>query len=184
ILEKNLRRRGLMVERNAELMALDRNDAGVSARVRFGGAQIEEIRCDYLLGCDGAHSTVRHLLGMPFRGGSYSEAVLLADVQVEGSFEKDEALAFLHPNGLTLLFPMPEGRHRLVAPDPLPQWGVEPTLDQCQSLINTRGLGHLCLTDPRWTSTFWISHRRVDHFRQGRVLLAGDGEGNFFSYRC
>jgi len=100
--------------------------------------------------------------------------VLLADIRLQGDVEKDEAQAFLDPKGLTLLFPMPEGRYRLVAPDPPPQWGVEPTLDQCQSLINARGLDRLRLTDLLWTSTFRISHRKVDHFRQGRVFLAGD----------
>src|SRR5262249_46106290 len=142
--------------------------------IRIDGSQIEESRYDYLIGCDGAHSTVRHLLGMPFRGGSYKETVLLADVRVEGSLERDEAQVFLDPNGLTLLFPMPKDRYRLVAPDPPPHWGVEPTLDQCQSLLNVRGLAHLRLKDPLWTSTFRISHKKVDHFRQGRVFLAGD----------
>ena len=174
ILEEHLTRQGVSVERPAEIMALSQNQEGVSARVRFDGTGTEEIRCDYLLGCDGARSTVRHLLGMPFRGGRYKESVLLADVGIEGYIEKHEAQGFMHPNGLTLCFPLPEGRYRLVAPDPPPHWGIEPTLEQCQSLINGRGLGHLRLTDARWTSTFQISHRQVDHFRSGRVFLAGD----------
>jgi hypothetical protein len=80
---------------------------------------------------------------------------------------------FLHPMGVTLLFPIPGSRYRLVATDPRPEWGVEPTLDQCQTLINERDL-NLRLSDLQWTSTFRISHRKVDHFRKGRVFLAGD----------
>ncbi|PYS36690.1 MAG: oxidoreductase, partial [Acidobacteria bacterium] len=78
-------------------MALDQNDERVAARVRIDGSQMDEIRCDYLIGCDGGHSTVRRLLGMPFRGGSYKETVLLAVIRLQSDVEKDEAQAFLDP---------------------------------------------------------------------------------------
>jgi 2-polyprenyl-6-methoxyphenol hydroxylase-like FAD-dependent oxidoreductase len=174
LLEQQLARHNVIVERDAEIVSLDQNPDDVTARVRFAGNRTVEIGCDYLVGCDGAHSTVRHLLGMPFHGGRYSKDVLLADVRVEGGFGFDEAQMFLHPAGVTLLFPIPGRRYRLIATDPRPEWGVEPTLDQCQTLINERGLNHLQLTDLQWTSTFRIAHRKVNHFRQGRVFLAGD----------
>jgi 2-polyprenyl-6-methoxyphenol hydroxylase-like FAD-dependent oxidoreductase len=174
LLEQHVARRNVIVERDAEMMSLEQTLDGVIARVRFAGSRTVEIACDYLIGCDGAHSTVRQLLGMPFVGGKYRKEVLLADLRVEGGFGIDEAQMFLHPTGLTLLFPIPGGRYRLIATDPRPEWGVEPTLDQCQTLINERGLNHLRLSDPQWTSTFRISHRKVDHFRKGRVFLAGD----------
>jgi 3-(3-hydroxy-phenyl)propionate hydroxylase len=174
LLEQHVAQRNVIIERDAEMMSLEQTVDGVIARVRFAGSRTVEIACDYLIGCDGARSTVRQLLGMPFHGGRYRKEVLLADLRVEGGFGIDEAQMFLHPTGLTLLFPIPGGRYRLIATDPRPEWGVEPTLDQCQTLINERGLNHLLLTDPQWTSTFRISHRKVDHFRKGRVFLAGD----------
>src|SRR5439155_15445432 len=100
LLEEHVVRHGVMVERNTELMALDQNDERVAARVRIDGSQMDEIRCDYLIGCDGGHSTVRRLLGMPFRGGSYKETVLLAVIRLQSDVEKDEAQAFLDPKGL------------------------------------------------------------------------------------
>ncbi len=174
LLEQHVARRNVIVERDAEIVSLDQKPDSVAAHVRFAGRRTVEIVCDYLIGCDGAHSTVRHLLGMPFPGGRYSKDVLLADVRIEGGFGLDEAQMFLHPMGVTLLFPIPGSRYRLVATDPRPEWGVEPTLDQCQTLMNERDLNHLRLTDLQWTSTFRISHRKVDHFRKGRVFLAGD----------
>jgi 2-polyprenyl-6-methoxyphenol hydroxylase-like FAD-dependent oxidoreductase len=148
ILEINVQRLGVTVERNMEIIAFDQDNEGVSARIgherseckpdraqpstdarseckpdaerkrdsaqpqeraqpsRIDGSHTEEFRCDYVVGCDGAHSTVRHLLGMPFRGGRYKETVLLADIRVEGKIETDEAQVFLDPRGLTLFFPM------------------------------------------------------------------------------
>src|SRR6266850_1402503 len=174
LLEDHAMRRGVRVERETEIIALQQDDNGVSVRLRSGAGRVLEDRVDWIVGADGLHSTVRHLLGLSFRGGSYTDVVLLADIKVEGEGDPQEAQLFFAPNGLTALLPMPEGRHRLVATDPPPEWGAEPTIEQCQSIMNTRGLGHLRLTDPIWTSTFRIPYRSVDHFRKGRVFLAGD----------
>lgn len=42
----------------------------------------ETIRCTYLIGCDGAHSTTRTLMKIPFEGAPYPEDFILADVPV------------------------------------------------------------------------------------------------------
>jgi len=125
LLEQHAARRNVIVERDAEIVSLDQQPDSVAARVRFAGRRTVEIVCDYLIGCDGAHSTVRHLLGIPFPGGRYSKDVLLADVRIEGSFVLDEAQMFLHPMGVTLLFPIPGGRYRLVATFPITEWRVQ-----------------------------------------------------------
>jgi len=174
LLEDHAGRRGVRVERGTEIMALHQDENGVSVRLRSAGGRVEEERMDWVVGCDGFHSTVRHLLDLSFKGGSYADVVLLADIRVVGEIDPLEAQLFFAPNGLTALIPMPEGRHRLVATEPPAEWGTEPTLEQCQSIMNSRGLGHLRLTDPIWTSTFKIPHRSVAHFRKGRVFLAGD----------
>ena len=42
----------------------------------------EIIRCTYLIGCDGAHSTTRALMEVPFEGAPYPEEFVLADIKV------------------------------------------------------------------------------------------------------
>ena len=45
----------------------------------------EEIGPRWVIGCDGAHSTVRELGGaFPFEGGGVGIAFLLGDLEVEG----------------------------------------------------------------------------------------------------
>jgi 2-polyprenyl-6-methoxyphenol hydroxylase-like FAD-dependent oxidoreductase len=174
ILEEHVAARNIKVERGAEIIALDQDGDGVFARIRARNGSSERVRFDYLVGCDGAHSTVRHLLGLPFRGGRYRQTILLADVVVQGPTSADEAHVYLNRNGVTAIFPLLNGLHRLIATDPLPHWGSEPTLEQCQYLIDGRGLIQLRLAEARWISTFQISHGKVDRLKNGRVFLAGD----------
>ena len=177
ILEERVSHSNIQIERDTEITAVEQHGDAVSVRLRVAGRKIQDDRFDYLIGCDGAHSTVRQLLGLPFKGGGYIEVVLLADVRVQDKLNRlnrNEAQMFLAPDGLTLFLPTPDNRYRLIATGPAPNWGTEPTLEQCQSLMDSRGLNAFRLSDPIWTSTFHIHHRTVKHFRQARVFLAGD----------
>ena len=40
------------------------------------------MRADYVVGCDGAHSAVRRLVGIDFVGKQYETHILLADVRL------------------------------------------------------------------------------------------------------
>src|SRR5215471_7035282 len=59
LLEQHAGSHNVIVERDAEIVSLDQKPDSVAARVRFAGSRTVEIDCDYLIGCDGAHSTVR-----------------------------------------------------------------------------------------------------------------------------
>lgn len=56
--------------------------------------QIEQISCAYIIGCDGAHSTVRHTLNFSFEGAAYKQSFTLADTTIEWKFSRDKFLFF------------------------------------------------------------------------------------------
>jgi 2-polyprenyl-6-methoxyphenol hydroxylase-like FAD-dependent oxidoreductase len=173
ILEERLARLGVRVERNTELISLAQRQSGVSVRLRTGD-RVEEVETDWLLGCDGAHSTVREQLGIAFSGASYPEHFVLADVKVAGGLDHAEAQVWLHREGALAFFPLPEDRWRLIIINSPPDWHDEPTVAQCQALVNERGLDRLRLGDRRWTSVFRIHRREAARFREDRVFLLGD----------
>ena len=71
-----------------------------------------------MVGCDGAHSRVRHELGLAFEGQPYPNDWLLADVALDGIDRDDEARSFFRPDGLPLVcLPMGGHRWRLVMPN-------------------------------------------------------------------
>ncbi|MBV8578480.1 MAG: FAD-dependent monooxygenase [Acetobacteraceae bacterium] len=173
ILEEHLARHGVRVERNTELISLARRESSVSVRLCTAG-QVEEVETDWLLGCDGAHSAVREQLGISFSGATYPEHFVLADVKVAGDLDHAEAQVWLHREGALAFFPLPEDRWRLIIINSPPDWRGEPSLAQCQALVDERGLDRLRLGDPRWTAVFRIHRREAARFRKDRVFLLGD----------
>jgi 2-polyprenyl-6-methoxyphenol hydroxylase-like FAD-dependent oxidoreductase len=173
ILEEHIARRGLRVERDTELVGVIAHDSGVTARLRIGD-RVEEAETDWLIGCDGAHSTVREQLRVAFAGSTYPERFVLADLKVSGEVDPAEARVWLHEKGALAFFPLLKDRYRLVAANSPGDWQHEPSLAQYQALVDERGPGGIRLSDLRWSSTFGIHRREAERFRCDRVFLLGD----------
>jgi 2-polyprenyl-6-methoxyphenol hydroxylase-like FAD-dependent oxidoreductase len=173
ILEERLARHGVRVERDTQLIGLAQHDAGVRAQLRIG-ERVEEVEAPWLIGCDGPHSTVREKLGIRFAGGTYPELFVLADIKLRADFADAAARVFLGEKGALAFFPMAQDRWRLIVTNSPADWRQEPSLAQCQALVDERGPGGIVLSDPRWTSVFRIHRREAARFRQGCVFLAGD----------
>jgi 2-polyprenyl-6-methoxyphenol hydroxylase-like FAD-dependent oxidoreductase len=60
LLGEHLESLGLKVERAVELTALRQDAASITATLRHADGREEQCRAEYLVGCDGAHSAVRH----------------------------------------------------------------------------------------------------------------------------
>ncbi len=176
LLEKRLAGQGVTVERRTELCSFTVERDGVTAVLRRADGGEETVRTAWLLGCDGAHSTVRHLLGVPFEGEVEPNDWVLADVHLRGLAE-DELSVFWHPTGILAFFPIAPGRFRVIADVGLAR-GLDhppdPTLEQVQSMVDERGPGGLVCSDPIWLSGFRIHERKVRAYRHGRAFLAGD----------
>jgi len=168
---------GVQVERGVELTALATGVAGARATLRRADGASEEIEVPWLVGCDGAHSAVRHLLGVEFEGEAEPNDWVLADVHVQGDLPPDEVTIFFHEEGVLFLFPIRGERFRIVADVGLAaslDHPPDPPLAEVQRLVDERGPGGLLLRDPVWLAGFRIHERKVGHFRHGRVFLAGD----------
>jgi 2-polyprenyl-6-methoxyphenol hydroxylase-like FAD-dependent oxidoreductase len=170
MLAERLRELGGDVEREARLAGLSQNDEGVSATLDHAGGKVEIANVAWVVGCDGAHSTVRHALGLPFEGSAYEEEFLLGDMRIAWGLPDDEGHAFLSPDGGIVALPMPRGRWRLIAEASI----AEPTLGDFEALLRRRGAPEFELRDPGWIAPFHIHRRIVPHYRAGRVFLAGD----------
>src|SRR5436190_1692331 len=81
LLIDRLAKLGGQVERPAELLTFRAEDGGVSATLRTAMGQEQTLRARWLLGCDGARSTVRQGLQLPFEGATYEEHYALADLR-------------------------------------------------------------------------------------------------------
>jgi 2-polyprenyl-6-methoxyphenol hydroxylase-like FAD-dependent oxidoreductase len=176
ILEGRLERQGVKVERTVTLETFTDLGPKVEAVVRRASGESETLGVDWLIGCDGAHSTVRHGLGLAFEGTTEPSDWYLADGHVSGLEPQDRLHIFWHKDGILAFFPITGGRWRVVA-DLGPAEGnghhPDPTLEEVQELMTARG-SKAVLKDPYWLAAFRINERKVSRYGQGRVFLAGD----------
>ncbi|KMO33430.1 FAD-dependent monooxygenase [Methylobacterium aquaticum] len=179
LLAAHLRSFGVAVEREVELVGFHAEADGVEVRLRHADGREERVSTPWLIGCDGAHSPVRHGLGLAFAGAAQGDDWLLADVRLDGpeAPPPDEIATYLHRDGPFVVFPIPGRRARIVATlgrtDPLHPRPI-PTLNDVQALIDRRAGGGFRASDPVWLTHFRINERKVAQYRHGRVFLAGD----------
>jgi 2-polyprenyl-6-methoxyphenol hydroxylase-like FAD-dependent oxidoreductase len=177
ILEERLEKQGVKVERTVALESFKELDNGVEAVLRKANGESETLRADWLIGCDGAHSVVRHGLGFTFDGTTQPSDWYLADGHISGLDPQDRLHIFWHKDGILAFFPITEGRWRVIADLGPAQGGAhcpDPTLQDVQALITLRGTDGIVIKDAYWLAAFRINERKVSQYGRGRAFLAGD----------
>ncbi|HEX8134154.1 MAG TPA: FAD-dependent monooxygenase, partial [Actinomycetes bacterium] len=151
ILNEHLAAGGVQVERGVELVSFHADPDGVTGTLRHRGGRTEQVHSRYLVGCDGAGSSVRRQAGIAFSGGAYPQTFALADLEVDGGLEADGAHAFLGADSILFFFPL--GRPatwRLLTTHPSLQGRREPdrpSLAELQALADPFTGGRLRLRD-------------------------------------
>ncbi len=179
VLIEHLRNLGVAVEWGVELTDFSQDQAGVSTSLVHPDGGQETARAGWLLGCDGAHSTVRRGLGLPFEGTPYDEEFLLGDVRVCWGMPRGEACVFLSRGDLLAALPMPGlDRYRLITlrdgPGPENEAERAPTLEEFRESLSRVARVEAEIDECVWLSAFRIHRRMVPRMRVDRALLAGD----------
>jgi len=180
LLAEHLAGFGVTVERGVTLTACDAGGTSLDVTIRGADGREEAFAPSYLIAADGAHSTVRHLLGLGFAGHAFEQTFLLADFSAIPDWPDEEIHLFTTPDGIAGLFPMGGGRYRLVADRPpggdaspdAP--ATPPTLDECEAIVRARVGASIAPSDLAWSAYFRLHSRMVDRLRHGRVFFAGD----------
>jgi 2-polyprenyl-6-methoxyphenol hydroxylase-like FAD-dependent oxidoreductase len=169
--------RSLGAEFASSVLVTDvRQDAGhVEVDFHTESGEAGTRRAAYLVAADGAHSTVREKLGMPFPGRSVLQSVMLADVELADPPGDVVQISANHA-GLAFLAPFGDDRYRIIAwnrnrqvPDSDPL-----DLDEVRQVTRLVLGSDFGMRDPRWISRFHSDERIVPQYRAGRVFLAGD----------
>lgn len=171
ILLGKLHEHGGQVCRPYQVAEVTQDTDGATATMTTG----ETVRARYVVGTDGMHSTVREFTGIGFTGGTYGESFVLADVRMDWPLPDKEVVLFFSPNGMVVVAGLPGAdRYRIVATvDDAPE---HPDVAFVQALLDARGPRRdpATVREIIWSSRFRVHHRLADHYRAGRLLLAGD----------
>jgi 2-polyprenyl-6-methoxyphenol hydroxylase-like FAD-dependent oxidoreductase len=177
LLTEHLAHFGIVVDREKELVALSQAPEAAQAVIRDAAGLEENLEARWLVGCDGAHSSTRHLLSVPFEGDAYPETFLLADVKIDGPLDHIHVHLFLTGEGIVGVFPFRGDHCRIIVNTREELEGqavADLHLEEIQAIVARRTNSAIRLTDPTWLSRFRISHRKIPNFRVGRVFFAGD----------
>ena len=109
VLERYLNSFGVTVERSTQLTAMSHSADGICAALRHADGREEIVDTPWLIGCDGAHSTVRHLTEEVFPGEADPYPYMLADVVVDGPLQSEDAYMFLNDHGDLFFFVLGRG---------------------------------------------------------------------------
>ncbi|PRX35468.1 3-(3-hydroxy-phenyl)propionate hydroxylase [Meinhardsimonia xiamenensis] len=136
-----------------------------------------ELTCDWLIACDGARSPIRGMLGLDFVGKVFEDNFLIADVVMEADFPTERWFWFdppFNPGQSALLHKQPDNVWRI---DFQLGWNIDRKEELKPENIDRRlraMLGEDIRYELEWSSIYTFQCRRMEKFRHGRVIFAGD----------
>jgi 2-polyprenyl-6-methoxyphenol hydroxylase-like FAD-dependent oxidoreductase len=175
VLETELERRGLQVERAARLLSFEMKDDGVTATVDRGNGNSDTIHSKWIVGCDGGGSTVRHILDLPMQGTTMPGCFWLGEFDIDWSRSRETMYEWWHTDGMVATDYIDFTNKWHVFIELLEDSKGEPTLAKMSALFRERtGDNHATLSNPDWIDTLKVNQRMPAHFIVGRAILAGD----------
>ncbi|OTB04693.1 hypothetical protein M426DRAFT_320559 [Hypoxylon sp. CI-4A] len=174
-LDECLAKYGHAVERGLEAKAIVQDAEGVTATLsRSGKTEEETIRAKFVVGCDGSRSVVRQAAGLTFEGDSYQQRFILADTHIEWEEPNSDAM-MCFGKGVFAVLPLKDGMVRVFASGAnVPERDGDPLLQDFQDFFDTMVPVKGTLRDPVWLARFYLHHRGVDRYSNGRLFVAGD----------
>ncbi len=167
VLREALERAGVSIEWSGGITGFKQTSDGVVADVGKS-----RVAAGWLVGCDGAHSVVRHALGIGFAGTAMPETNLMADVEADWDLDGGDVRIWFHPDGVLVVLHQPGNVWRLIASvrdsERTPTEGFFTDVLARRAGVRAR---HMKI---RWMSAFQVHTRLATSYRDGRVFLAGD----------
>jgi 3-(3-hydroxy-phenyl)propionate hydroxylase len=145
------------------------------------------MEADWVIACDGANSDTRRMVGGEFTGQFFQDRFLIADVVMKAAFPTERWFWFeppFHPGAATpggrrapssvLLHKQADDVWRI---DFQLGWDTDPVEAKKPENVIPRiraMLGPDADFELEWVSVYQFACRRLDRFRHGRVVFAGD----------
>ena len=175
LLSESMESLGARTERGVELLEL-KQDPHLRSTLRHAEGRTEEIAPRWVIGADGAHSTVREKLGVAFEGVGVGLSFFLGDCEVEGhDVPGDELSIHVRHGDVLFLGRLSDRIVRVIAAthEQQDQEKREVTIEDLQRAVDRTGV-RAKIKSAEWLTPFHVNDRQAKHYRIGSVFLAGD----------
>lgn len=167
---------GGSIHRNRKFVSLNQSSY-VSSLIENNG-KLELYCSEYLVGCDGASSTVRTFLDVPFNGITYDIDYILAEGNLKSDLRHDEASMYITSKGILSVLPLPNNKFRVAGPAIGKKFlskGEELSIETFKIILKKTELSDiLSMRQFDRVKNYTVNERIVPSFKIGRVFLAGD----------
>ncbi|MFE7463263.1 FAD-dependent monooxygenase [Streptomyces sp. NPDC057499] len=176
VLRRRLAELGGTVEQGVCLTALENAAAGPSVELEHEDGRTEALEPGWLVGADGAHSTVRKELGIGYDGPPVDVSFAITDARLTTTLSEDLSHYCYAPSGAMVLGPMGDGVHRIALNVPHDAYSEDdpPPREMFQQVVDDRAAGRSRVEELLWSGSFRVRVRIASAFRSGRCFLAGD----------
>jgi 3-(3-hydroxy-phenyl)propionate hydroxylase len=182
---------GYLVERAAALPLIDLrwNHKVTGIEQRDDGAVLtvetpdgsHQLQAGYVAACDGSRSNLRQLLGQEAKGRVFRDRFLIADITMDAQLPTERRFWFdpsFHPGQSVLLHKQADGMWRIDFQlgwdaDPVEERKPENITPRVRALLDSIGFEGVQF-QIGWASVYTFACQRMERFRHGRVLFAGD----------
>ncbi|MFF4325729.1 FAD-dependent monooxygenase [Streptomyces sp. NPDC001591] len=182
VLEDRLTALGGRVLREHRMTGLQQDADGVTVTVSAPDGE-RSVRGRYLVACDGAHSTVRKIVGAAFPGQAATVRMATADLVLTGAVDESTSghiSSRIHtsPEGhFAMIIPLANGLQKLIFSGPrtaLAERDAPVTAEEVREVLRATHGGTLDVAEIRYASRFSDASRQLEHYRHGSVFFAGD----------
>src|SRR3990167_1222730 len=171
ILEEQLAKNAIHVERNTELTHLEKTPHGYRITVQKNG-ETKYFTAKYIIAADGSHSTVRKSCDMDFTGNEIPQQFLLADATLQTDLAMNRLEIFYADDGILALFPLPNCERRLICDVPHSQKMSHDTNEITRAITafsEKRSNQQLRVGNCSWVSTFWIHSKFMKNMQHDNI---------------
>ena len=175
ILTDFLNNMGYSIERETELDRFSQDDHGVTSILKKPGRNEEAFSTKYLIAADGARSTIRKQLGIPFVGKTYPISLFVSDCKAGGELSSDQLCFSFSDKTTAGFFPLPGGRWRIDGAISKDMENIDPlTFKDIGKHFGEKTRMNVEISEPDWFSVFHVNERYAASFQQNRCFLVGD----------
>jgi 3-(3-hydroxy-phenyl)propionate hydroxylase len=165
---------------NNKVTGIEQNDGGAVLTVETPEGDYK-LQAGYVAACDGSRSNLRQMLGLEAKGRTFRDRFLIADITMDAQLPTERRFWFdpsFHPGQSVLLHKQADGMWRVDFQlgwdaDPVEERKPENITPRVRALLDSIGFEGVQFTIG-WASVYTFACQRMERFRHGRVLFAGD----------
>jgi len=177
VLNAHMEQLGVKTERGVELESLTQEDHRVHVALRHPDGMREALAVRWVIGCDGARSSVREKTGTAFEGGGVGLSFFLGDLEVEGpDVPGDDLTLHVHRGDVVFMGRLSERLVRVIVALHSEAGKDEHrrlTVDDFQHAVDQVGV-QVKVRSGEWMTPFRVNDRQAARYRISNVFLAGD----------